>query len=188
MLLPARKYFKDQKTKHAAALKIASLAEYLIPARARELLVKDTIIAANAAREDFKALLKLVPIVLKSSLEDNEAAYQERCRIKRLAILAEIDLYLAQSIGITLDYPIVDFWVAREATIPKFFELFVLIGTLQGSSAHSERVLSRYQRRFGDQNIKDAKEDYVEAAIMAEVNADDFDESLRIVVEAAGGV
>ena len=35
----------------------------------------------------------------------------------------------------------------------------------------------------GDPNIKDAKEDYVEASIMTEVNGIAFDEQLRIQVQ-----
>ena len=183
MLTPARQYMAQQRIKHEPALAIAELAEYVIPARARELLLRNNIAENNAAREKFRRLLKLVPLVLKESLEANPANHNTASQRKRTSILAEIDIYLAAAVGVARTFPLTDFWLQWKEELPHLFDFFVLMGTLQASSAHSERVLSRYQRRFGDANIKDAKEDYVEASIMAEVNDIDFDEQLRIQVQ-----
>ncbi len=182
MLTPARIYLAKQRLKHTAALRIAELAEYVIPARFRELLVRATPESSAVARDKFNALLKLIPLVQRESLEENPEIHARASQRKRLAILAEVDELLGDCEGIPFDFPLVEFWVVRRDRISNLFDFFTIIGTLQASSGHAERVLSRYQRRFGDANIKDAKEDYVEASIMAEVNAPCFKEELRIVV------
>ncbi len=182
MLTPARVYLAQQRLKHQSALAIADLAEYVIPMRARELLLRVNLAESNLARDRFRNLLKLVPLVRKESLDINPAAHAQALQRKRVLILSEVDEYLVASEGLPRDFPLTEFWIAREFTLPNLFEFFILMGTLQGSSAHAERVLSRYQRRFGDPNIKDAKEDYVEAAIMSEVNDDEFNEEMRVIV------
>ncbi len=180
MLTPARVYLGKQRLKHDSALKVADLAEYVIPMRARQLLLRPNLDDSNAARDRFKNHLKLIPLVPRASLEEPEDANQRALSLKRTSILAEVDDYLTVADGVSLDFNLVEFWVAHKVDLPNLFDFFVIIGTLQASSAFAERVLSRYQRRFGDANIKDAKEDYIEASIMAEVNDPDFLEALRI--------
>ncbi len=183
MLTPARVYMAQQRLKHQSALTIADLAEYVIPMRARELLLRGTLAESNSARERFRNLLKLVPLVRKESLDINPDAHAHALQRKRFLILSEVDDYLVAAEGVSKDFPLTEFWISRQVSLPNLFEFFLLIGTLQGSSAHAERVLSRYQRRFGDANIKDAKEDYVEASIMSEVNDDEFQEEMRVQVD-----
>ncbi len=182
MLTPARQYLASQRIKHTAALQIADVAEYVIPYRARELLVRQYPDESNKARDRFRNLLKLIPLVPRLSLEDSLNSNEKQRTAKRTAIMAELDSYLALAHGVPSDFDLVEFWIDKKRDHPNLFDLFLIIGTLQASSAFAERILSRYQRRFGDANIKDAKEDYVEASIMSEVNADAFAEALRIEV------
>lgn len=142
---------------------------YLVPARARELLIKADSDSSNKAMDDFRGKLKLLPTVVKEKASDIQNIDDKR-RDERTAILKEVPVYLSDSEGVDFKFDLCEFWAARATKLPHLFQLFVFVGLLQASSAAAERVFSRWQRRFGDHSIEDAREDYMESSVMAEMN------------------
>lgn len=164
---PARIYLAEQLAKNNDSYAVAAAAEYVLPHKARALLVRHGNEDPEVAINKFRSALNSLPLVLKPADAVDPNALRAQMTLAKNALCNEIVDYLAQAYGIDDKADIVEFWNARSATLPNFFRLFVLVCTLQASSAAAERVLSVYQLAFGNRNAIDVKEDYVEATLIS---------------------
>ena len=132
----------------------------MVPSRARELLIKATEADSNAAVKKFEKFLHLLPLVPKTVDDvlsrDAKEAHSKAFKREIQNIVSEIPKYMAAANGVDAKFDLVSFWNAHSADLPHLFALFVVIGTLQASSAAAERVFSIWQASFGDKNIEDA--------------------------------
>lgn len=150
-------------------LVLLDVAEYVIPCRARALLLRVDEVESNAAMNKFQSLLRRLPLVLKSA-DISQQVLDARSSEKRTAILKEVPCYLALAEGVDFHFPLLEFWNTHRDSIPNLFDLFIIIGTLEASSAPAERVFSKWQLQFGSAEIVDASEEYMETAMMAQCN------------------
>lgn len=169
MLAPAMAYLTKQVVKHEIAFKIACASEYLLPHRARELLIRGTPDEASASLATFKVALSLLPVVLKRP-DQSMVAFQTARNAEITAILKEVPTYLARATGVAAAFPITEFWTTHAIELPHLTRLFKIVGTLQASSACAERIFSLWQASFGSKDIVDASEEYMEATLMAQAN------------------